>query len=537
MDKNIQYETPPRQPHHSLITFERGTKCLKYTPGKREQMPLFSNGISRKRRGTECGDRVIPLRRSKSEWEAIYDDGGRRTFFDNGHGYPTSSKVSGAGNNQSIELLATPDQASKLSIAHQAVLRNELLDENIITIRHTTPRNGSGNGKNLSTATTTTSSTRLLFKPRQLFRYGKNKAMKSKIDLLRPTLQPHNGPPFTDATMQLLTQNKIPRNRISVDPYRVLDAPNLIDDFYSNVMHWSVNNCVAVGLLHELYIYDAMTAQVVKFCALEAEENVTAVRFSPDGTKLAIGTLLGRFLVYNVHSKKLFLQKQEEEKLRIGNVLWNGNDLITFSNKKGVISNYCLKKKKMIRKWSASENNSEICGLAWSHCGTYLASGGNDNLLKIWRLNEPNVLHVYTEHTAAIKAIAWSPFQPGVLVSGGGTACKKLITRNVITGSILHVVHTESQICNVLWSKHSMELVTTHGYNMNSVIVWKYPSFVPVVVLKAHRARVIYATMSPDGESIMTGSADECLRWWKIFKQPELPNSPRSLLQPHNLVR
>ena len=36
--------------------------------------------------------------------------------------------------------------------------------------------------------------------------------------------------------------------KIPQDPFRVLDAPNLCDDFYLNLVDWSQSNALAVAL-------------------------------------------------------------------------------------------------------------------------------------------------------------------------------------------------------------------------------------------------------------------------------------------------
>ena len=69
------------------------------------------------------------------------------------------------------------------------------------------------------------------------------------------------------------------------------------------------------------------------------------------------------------------------------------------------------------------------------------------------------------------------------------------------------------------WSRHSRELVSTHGYSQNEIIVWKYPDLREVVRLTGHKYRVLYLSMSPDGESIVTGAGDETLRFWSVFKK------------------
>ena len=61
------------------------------------------------------------------------------------------------------------------------------------------------------------------------------------------------------------------------------------------------------------------------------------------------------------------------------------------------------------------------------------------------------------------------------------------------------------------------EIVSTHGYSDNAIVVWKYPSMKKVATLTGHSLRVLYLAMSPDGETIVTGAGDETLRFWKVF--------------------
>ena len=104
---------------------------------------------------------------------------------------------------------------------------------------------------------------------------------------------------------------------------------------------------------------------------------------------------------------------------------------------------------------------TQVCGLKWSPDRQQLASGGNDNKLFVWNLRSNNPVQTYSEHMAAVKAIAWSPHQHGLLASGGGTADRRIRFWNTITGRPLQCVDTGSQVCNLAWSKHSNELVHT----------------------------------------------------------------------------
>jgi len=103
-----------------------------------------------------------------------------------------------------------------------------------------------------------------------------------------------------------------------------------------------------------------------------------------------------------------------------------------------------------------------VCGLKWSPDHQHLASGGNDNKLFVWNTRSVGPVQTYAEHLAAVKAIAWSPHQHGLLASGGGTADRRIRFFNTITGRPLQCVDTGSQVCNLAWSKHSSELVISH---------------------------------------------------------------------------
>jgi cell division cycle 20-like protein 1 (cofactor of APC complex) len=118
---------------------------------------------------------------------------------------------------------------------------------------------------------------------------------------------------------------------------------------------------------------------------------------------------------------------------------------------------------------------------------------------------------------AAVKALTWSPHQHGLLVSGGGTADRCIRFWDTLQMKEINCIETGSQVCNLLFSKNSNELVSTHGYSDNAIIVWKYPSMKKVATLTGHSMRVLYLAMSPEGENIVTGAGDETLRFWKVF--------------------
>src|SRR5690606_10553461 len=100
-------------------------------------------------------------------------------------------------------------------------------------------------------------------------------------------------------------------------------------------------------------------------------------------------------------------------------------------------------------------HEQEVCGLKWNADGTQLASGGNDNVINIWNAARTTPDFTFRDHNAAVRALAWCPWQSSLLASGGGTADRSIKFWNTSTGSCINSIDTKSQVCSIIWSKHS----------------------------------------------------------------------------------
>lgn len=69
-------------------------------------------------------------------------------------------------------------------------------------------------------------------------------------------------PCFVSCSHKLLRSPRKPARKISKIPFKVLDAPELQDDFYLNLVDWSAGNLLSVGLGACVYLWSACTSQV-----------------------------------------------------------------------------------------------------------------------------------------------------------------------------------------------------------------------------------------------------------------------------------
>jgi cell division cycle 20-like protein 1 (cofactor of APC complex) len=307
---------------------------------------------------------------------------------------------------------------------------------------------------------------------------------------------------------------KIPRS-----PFKVLDAPALQDDFYLNLVDWSSSNILAVGLGTSVYLWSACTSKVTKLCELAPQQDsVCSVAWTQRGTYLGVGTNSGEVQIWDVAKCKL-TRTMRGHRSRAGTLAWNSHTISSGSRDRSILNRDVRSASDYSSKLLG--HKSEVCGLKWSYDEGQLASGGNDNQLFVWNAQSTSPALRCSEHTAAVKAIAWSPHQHGLLASGGGTADRCIRFWTTVTNAPLQCVDTGSQVCNLEWSKNVNEIVSTHGYSQNQIVVWRYPSMSKLTTLTGHTYRVLYLAVSPDGQTIVTGAGDETLRFWNVFPGPK----------------
>ena len=148
----------------------------------------------------------------------------------------------------------------------------------------------------------------------------------------------------------------------------------------------------------------------------------------------------------------------------------SSGNLVCSGGRDGYVSVRDLRQPDEIFRYRAHEQ--EICGLKLSPAGDMVATGGNDNKLHLFSLKKMGSLAEWTNHKAAVKAIGFNPSDP-TIVSGGGSADRRLRVFSLQTLQMLNEVDTGSQICNLAYSSISSQLVTTHGYSLNELTLWK----------------------------------------------------------------
>mmetsp|Transcript_13142 Transcript_13142/g.42157 ORF Transcript_13142/g.42157 Transcript_13142/m.42157 type:complete len:482 (-) Transcript_13142:218-1663(-) len=344
----------------------------------------------------------------------------------------------------------------------------------------------------------------------------------------------------------LYTQNRdaglLPKKysrHIPQAPERILDAPELLDDYYLNLLDWNERNVLGVALGDSIYLWNASDGSIQQLMQTSGDNShVTSLAWVQDGPGgegryMAVGTSDHTVQIWDVQRLKQ-VRSMHGHRARVSSLSWNG-PLLSSGGRDSVVMQHDVRVADH-KVGTLRGHAQEVCGLKWSPSGTQLASGGNDNILNVWDdrytssangvCDQP--LLRLEQHRAAVKALAWCPWQRNLLASGGGTADRMIRFWNSSTGACLNAVDTHSQVCALQWAKHDRELVSSHGYSHNQLILWKYPSMVKVAELTGHTSRVLHMAQSPDGTTVVTAAADETLRFWKILSGGEASKKERA---------
>lgn len=323
-------------------------------------------------------------------------------------------------------------------------------------------------------------------------------------------------PIYSQAQTSGVTAPKRVSRHISPTPERILDAPQLADNYYLNLLDWSSQNQVAVALGNAVYLWNPANGSVDMLMEIDESSQVTSVSWMADGSHLAIGTDANDVQLWNLERKKQ-VRSLLGHTARVGSLAWNNHVLSSGSADASIFHHDVRVAQHHFATLKGHEQ--EVCNLKWSHDGTQLASAGNDNRCCIWDVTSTgNTRFTFNDSAAAVKALAWCPWQKNTLATGSGTADRHIRFYNTQSGALVNKIDTQSQVCSLVWSTTEKEILSSHGFSQNQLTVWKYPSLVKVADLTGHNSRVLHTALSPDGTTVCSAAADETMRFWRVWE-------------------
>ncbi|KAL8789043.1 MAG: hypothetical protein Q9195_007009 [Heterodermia aff. obscurata] len=122
-------------------------------------------------------------------------------------------------------------------------------------------------------------------------------------------------------------------------------------------------------------------------------------------------------------------------------------------------------------------------------------------------------------HSAAIKAIAFCPWQRGLLATGGGSNDRAIHFYHTFSGACLATIDVQAQVTSLIWSTSRREIAATFGYAQPDhpyrIAVFSWPECRQVVAIPwASEMRALLAIPYPGGPNETSRQAGEGGIWW-----------------------
>ncbi|MDZ8262972.1 WD40 repeat domain-containing protein [Nostoc sp. ChiQUE01b] len=154
-------------------------------------------------------------------------------------------------------------------------------------------------------------------------------------------------------------------------------------------------------------------------------------------------------------------------------------------------------------------HSNAVRSVAFSSDGLILASGSNDNTVKLWYSRTGTT---FTGHSDNVTSVAFSP-DGKTLASGGGD--NKIKIWNLNTNELIYTLSEhENCVMSVVFSLNGQLLISSSVDN--TIKVWNLQTGLAIHTLKEHSESVKGVAISPDGKILASGSNDKTIKIWNL---------------------
>ena len=155
-------------------------------------------------------------------------------------------------------------------------------------------------------------------------------------------------------------------------------------------------------------------------------------------------------------------------------------------------------------------HSHSVNSVAYSPDGQTLASGSNDNTIKLWNVNTGKLLQTLKSHSYSVNSVAYSP-DSQTLASASGDNTIKLW--NVKTGELLQTLKSHS-VNSVAYSPDGQILSSASGDK--TIKLWNVKTGELLQTFTGHSNGVYSVAYSPDGQTLASGSFDYTIKLWNV---------------------
>ncbi len=264
--------------------------------------------------------------------------------------------------------------------------------------------------------------------------------------------------------------------------------------------------CLAVASAIGVWLYEAATSRALAL--LPSERLVHSVAFSVDGT-LAAGLNNGRVELWEVETGERIGTLRHADWGGVTVVFSPDGTKLASGSLEQVIKVWDVETRRVDGTWEVPRESDSLWPLsvAFSPDGTRLVSGFQDGTVRLWDVASQTEVATLEGHTDRVASVAFSP-DGALLASAGSWDDRTVILWNAATEAQVATLrgHT-NQVRSVAFSSPDGATLAS-GSSEGTVRLWDVATHQEVATLEEHGGPVHSVTFSRDGSTLVSGAAD-----------------------------
>jgi WD40 repeat protein len=277
---------------------------------------------------------------------------------------------------------------------------------------------------------------------------------------------------------------------------KVLDAPEVIDEFPAQLISFSHRNHLAVALGTAIYIWDdGNVTELTK-----SDLPITGLCWADGGLVVSAG---GSVHLWDVNRSK----KSREITRHIGRcgtIAFGGGRLATGGSDTLVK----LSDLRAPTVTTMAGHHDEVSGLSWSPNGVNVASGGCDSRVIMWGDQRRRSYDLH----GPVQGLHY--INPSLLAIGAMDPAGTLTIVHGRQDDVPLSIGTGAPMSGLVFAER-WGLFLAHQQTSFSWEIWS-PEFKKVAQYQGHTADILNIAASPDGSCVATIGADETLQMWEL---------------------
>ena len=316
---------------------------------------------------------------------------------------------------------------------------------------------------------------------------------------------------------------------------RMLATPELNNNFYCNNLDWG-NDFLGINLAKVSYAYNFVQKTFFK-CA-DHTNTLSSIKWHPINGFLAYGDIKSAVNLIDLKELKKWNVISNIDGSPIYSIDWRSSYEMTLGTGKNIF-HFDSRSRNLAWSTNLGTSNHSVCALKWNQNKQLLATGCNDNHVRIFDISRGGDKCVYDyTHQAVVKALEWNPERHSLLLSGGGATDRVVKLFDTVRGERLSQADLQTQICSIVWLDQNYFVAGLGNLTSQNIEYWQVDSTFEALKKvgdAAHQqGRILNLAKDPKSFIFSSLSNDETLCFWepKKVEKIQLRSIRRSSLTP-----